>query len=283
MSAIKFNFPKKRFCGMIYSSAGTGKTISAMTALKVPNLKVRVLCTETNALTGIEEALAIHGITELKEGQLTIAVAQSSSSSLEEFQDNSSDSFYKAITTKLFQFNGIDAATGKEVKLGKVQDWGTDTLFILDGMTMFESSCAGRGLVNAKLQNNGKDARAIFYAGQKVLVGGVFSLIEEGKGHMLILAHQAMSDEVSMAKYKLTKTINPGFGTRSVIDKLAGRFSSILYMRFNEQKKKYVWSAEEKDAYTISRGIDRTRCKELGVTLNNLPADFSHELYTFFS
>lgn len=279
---IKFQFPKKRFSGMIYSSAGTGKTISAMTALKVPNLKVRVLCTETNALTGIEEALAIHGITELQEGQLTIAVAQSTSSSLEEFQDNSSDAFYKAITGKLFNFIGTDVASGKEVRLGKVQEWGTDTLFILDGMTMFESSCSGRGLTIAKSQNNAKDARAIFYAGQKVLVGAVFSLIEESKGHVLVLAHQAMSDETAMSKYKLSKPINPGFGTRSVIDKLAGRFSSILYMRYNNQKKQYVWSAEEPEAYTISRGIDKVKCKQLGITLNNLPADFSHELYNFF-
>jgi hypothetical protein len=277
-----FQFPKKRFVGMIYSAAGTGKTISAMTALKVPDLKVRVLCTETNALTGIEEALEIHGITDLQEGQLTIAIAQSDASSLEEFQDQSSDAFYRAITGKLFNFIGHDVATGKEVKLGKVQSWGKDTLFILDGMTMFESSCAGRGMQLAKAQNNAKDARAVFYAGQKVLVGAIFAIAEESKGHILVLAHQAMSDDVAMQKYKLTSMINPGFGTRSVIDKLAGRFSSILYMRYNAQQKKYVWSAEEKDAYTISRGIDRVKLKKAGINLNNLPADFSHAVYDFF-
>jgi hypothetical protein len=277
-----FQFPKKRFVGMIYSSAGTGKTVSAMTALKVPDLKVRVLCTETNALTGIEEALAIHGITDLQEGQLTIAVAQGEACSLEEFQEQSSDASYKAITSKLFNFIGHDVATGKEVRLGKVQSWGKDTLFILDGMTMFESSCAGRGLQLAKAQNNSKDARAVFYAGQKVLVGAVFTLAEESTGHMLVLAHQAMSDEVALKKYKLSKMVNPGFGTRSVIDKLAGRFSSILYMRYNTQTKAYVWSAEETDAYTISRGIDRAKLKKERITLNNLPADFSHPVYDFF-
>ena len=97
-----------------------------------------------------------------------------------------------------------------------------------------------------------------------------------------MLAHQAMSDEAAMSKYKLVKPINPGFGTRSVIDKLAGRFSVIFYMRYNSQTRKYVWSAEEKDAYTIARGIDRDKCKKLGFNLANLPADFSHELYTFF-
>lgn len=278
----KFSFPKRRFAGMIYSSAGTGKTISAMTALKVPNLNVRILCTEANALTGVEEALSIHGITDLREGQLTIAIPDAdSATSADAFMTQETDAFYQSIISKIMMFKGQDVATGKQVNLGKVMSWKNDSLFILDGMTMFESACSARGRKVCK-ETNVKDARMAFYKGQDALVGGLFQIVETSGCHVLVLAHQTMSDEVQQEKHKLSKGINPGFGTRSVIDKLAGRFSSILYMRYNQQQKKYVWSAEEKDAYTISRGIDRTKLKALGVNLSNLPADFSHELYNFF-
>lgn len=281
---VKFSFPKRRFAGMIYSSAGTGKTISAMTALKVPDLKVRVLCTEANALTGIEEALAIHGITDLQEGQLTLAIPEvDSASSADAFMTQETDNFYQSIISKIMMFKGQDVATGKQVNLGKVMSWKQDSLFILDGMTMFESACSSRGRKIWATQAGGnKDPRMAFYKGQDALVGGLFQIVENSGCHVLVLAHQAMSDEVQQEKHKLTKSINPGFGTRSVIDKLAGRFSSILYMRYNRQQKKFVWSAEEKDAYTISRGIDRTKLKTMGINLSNLPADFSHELYNFF-
>lgn len=287
MMEFGFSFPKERLAMLLYSGAGTGKTISVMTLLKVrvndKPLKVRVLVLEKNAMTGIKEALRIHGITELEEGQLVIATpANDTAATAADFQNQESDAFYSAIISKLINFKGVDVATGKEVGLGKVMAWSSDTVFVLDGMTVFENACAARGRKKSKDNNTLKDPRAAFYAGQDALVGAIFQIVEQSDCHVVVMAHQAMSDNEQMQKHKLTKSINPGFGTRSVIDKLAGRFSCIFYMRYNAQRKQYVWSAEEPDAYTISRGVDRQRCKELNVTLNNLPADFSHALYDFF-
>lgn len=291
MSEVNFGFafPKKRLVAMLYSGAGTGKTISAMSVLKVKDalgkgLKVRIHAIEANSMTGIQEALKIHDITDLEEGQLTIAVPSSTAAAnTSEFMERETDAFYVAIIEQLISFKGVDVKTGKQVNLGKVMSWGADCVYILDGMTMFESACSARGRKKYSQEpGGGKDARMAFYRGQEALVGGVFQIAEESKCHVIILAHQAMSDDAQKEKHKLTKNINPGFGTRSVIDKLAGRFSIILYMRKNVQKGTYVWSAEEPDAYTISRGIDKDKCKKLGFNLQNLPADFSHELYDFF-
>lgn len=276
---VGFKFPKKRLAALIYSGAGTGKTITAMTACLVKGLKVRVLAIEANAMQGIEEAIAIHNI-QLEEGQLIVAVPDNdSAATAADFMNQETDAYYQSIISRILNFKGYDIATGKEVNLGKVMSWKLDSCFILDGMTMFENSCAARGRKKAKDAGTAKDARAAFYAGQDALVGGIFQVIEQSGCHCIVLAHQAMSDQEQMNKHKLVKSINPGFGTRSVIDKLAGRFTIILYQRYNQQKRQYVLSAEEADAYTISRGIDRNKLKQFNIDLRNLPANFSHEIY----
>lgn len=282
MSELGFQFPKKRLACMIYAAAGQGKTISAMTLCLVKGLKVRVICTEANAVSGIQEALEIHKI-ELEEGQLTIAIAESDApSSLDTFQNEDNDDAYRAIFSRLMNFKGFDVKTGKEVALGNVFNWKQDCALVLDGMTMTEFACSSRGKMLATQSNNAKDARAVFYAGQKVLIGATFQLVEKAKCHIIVLAHQALSDEEAVKKYKLEKKINPAVGTRSVIDKLSGRFSNIFYMRYNKLKKQYVWSVAEDEAYTVARNIDLALCKKENLQLNNLPADFSHPIYSAF-
>ena len=275
-----FKFPKKRVIMMLYGKAGVGKTITIMTLLK-RGLKVRVLCAEANAITGIEEALAIHKI-ELAEGQLIVAFpGNESASSTDAFANQETDAFYLAIVGKIVNFKGFDVATGKEVTLGKVMAWDTTCAFVLDGMTMTENACAARGrkMFKEAPGENKNDQRMAFYKGQDALVGLVFQVIETSGCHVFILAHQTIMDEKTKLKGGFEHEINPGFGTKSVVDKLAGRFTQIFYMRKNRVTNQFVMSAMEDKAYTISRGIDRDKCRKLKIELNTLPADLSHEIY----
>ena len=284
---MNFNFPENetKFKCMLYSEAGTGKTVSVVTLLKVKGLKVRILCIENNALPAIKEGLRLHNIDSLEEGQLTITtITGGTITSTEAFQEQTDTGYYEGIVSKFMNFKGMDVATGKEVALGNCLNWANDTILVVDGLTMLEYSCATRG--RAKTAGN-KDPRAAFYAGQDLLKGTIFSLAEKGKGNLLLLAHSTQSDEVARGRHQGLTEIHPALGTRSVVSTHLGRFSNVFYARRNLQQKgqnSYVWTVAEPKAYTIARNIETKGKKYLDreVTLNNLPADFSYEGYNFF-
>jgi len=283
--AINFNFPNKRLAMLLYSQAGKGKSVSIVTLLKIPGLKVRLLVLESNCLPAIQEGLSIYGIDHLEEGQLTIAEVNSAAiTSADAFTEQTDDSAYTAAVSKLIMFNGVDVATGKEVKLGNALSWGSDTCLVIDGLTMLQYACATRGKHKASATGAGKDPRAAFYAGQDALTGYVYQIMQRSNAHIVLLAHETSSDPEQRAKHKGLMQVHPAVGTRSIVSPFLGRFNVVLYAKFNSQTRKYVWSGAEPDTMTVMRNITTKDMKYEGrvVTDSNLPADFSFEGYNFF-
>ena len=285
--AIDLSFlPKQRQAICVYGSAGTGKSVALITLLKVlkrnPKLKVRIFCLEDNSLPALVQAFKIHGIEDVAEGQLVICTPpQGIVDSSTAFQDTSSDAFYQNILKQIFAFTGTDVATGKTVSLGKISTWDEDTVLCLDGLTNFQYACAFRGKVIAANDKADKDARAVYFAGQRTLMNGIKQILGMTKAHFILLAHDTASDEAAVAKYHGLKPIHPALGTRSIVSQFMGNFSYVFYAKKIEINNTYVWSLLEKGAYTRD-SIDRDKCKELKLSLDKLPADFSHELYNFF-
>jgi len=279
---LAFNFPKKRLAMLLYSMAGMGKSISIATLLKVPGLKVRLLAMEDNCLPAIEEGFAIHGITELEEGQFTIAeIGGNAITTVETFANQTDDSVYQSAVMKLMNFQGTDVATGKDVRLGNALSWGNDTVLVIDGLTMLQFACASRGKVKT---DGNKDARAAFYAGQDALLGYIYQFMQRSKAHFVLLAHETSSDPEQLAKHKTLLATHPALGTRSIVSPFLGRFSVVLYAKYNKQTRQYVWSGEEPNTMTVMRNIKTKGLSYNGrqVTNSNLPADFSFEGYNFF-
>jgi len=279
-------FPKQRQAILIYGGAGSGKSVSLATLLKVlskdKKLKVRIFCLEDNSLPAIIRSFQIHGIDSLEEGQLVICTPpQGKIDSASAFQDTTSDAFYQNILKLLFNFSGTDVATGKIVSLGNISTWDEDTVLCLDGLTNFQYACSFRGKVIATEGKQGKDARAVFYAGQTTLTNGIKQLLSMYKGHFILLAHDTTSDEAAVAKYNGLTSIHPAVGTRSIVSQFCGNFSYVFYAKKIGITNQYFWSLGEKGAYTRD-SIDREKCKELKIPLDKLPADFSHPLYDFF-
>ena len=269
---------------MLYSAAGTGKTIATTTLLKIPELKVRYLCLESNSMPAIAEGLDIHNITELTKGQLTIATPKGSGiNNADTYMDQTDDSFYQAIIkSAIMNYAGVDVATGEDVKYGQMLTWGKDVCLVIDGLTMLQYACANRGRVVSLKRNNDKsNPLSEFYMGQDTLIGTIYQLMQSFKGHIVILAHETQSVEVARKKYRNLTEIHPALGTRSIVSPFLGRFTNVFYQRRNIQTNKFVWSVAQPGVYTVSRNI-KIPTGRRGVNLDNLPPDFSDEIYSFF-
>jgi hypothetical protein len=283
MTNFNYKFPGKNLRMVLYSQAGVGKTVSTMSLLKIPNLKVRVLALEDNAFSGIEEGLRIHDIKDLEPGRLIISEVRGKGiTSKDTFIDQTDDSFYQACVTRLMNFTGNDVVSGEEAKLGNAMSWDKDSVLVIDGLTMLQFGCHSRGKVKA---GNNKDPRAAFFQGQDALVGYIYQLLQQAKCNIIVLAHEAVSDEEAISKHPGLTPIHPALGTRSIVSQFLGRFNVVLYAKYNMQTRQYVWSGEEKGVKTITReiNVDGKKYNNRPVTLSNLPADFSADCYSFFT
>lgn len=285
MKPFEFNFPAKRLAMFLYSQAGVGKSVSLCTLLKIPGIELCILPLEDNCLPAIQEGLRIHGITELRKGQLVIADMNNSAiTSATTFVDQSDDSVYQAAVQRLMNFTGTDVATGETLKLGNALAWKNNRVLAIDGLTMLQFACQSRGKVKAASQNNDKDPRMAFYQGQDALLGYVYQILQRSKAHIVLLGHEAMSDEAQQSKHKSLKNVHPYLGTRSIVSPFMGRFNVVLYAKYSARLRKYVWSAQEDGVMTVVRNIttkDKTY-DGFKVSLNQLPADFSFDGYDFF-
>ncbi len=294
----------KRVVALLYGGAGDGKTVAAMSVLKNPNLNVRVIVMEDNCVPGIQAAMAIHGITELREGQLLIASpAMGGADTSEAFIAGESDVFFNNAVKKLLDYSGIDALTGKEVKIGHYKNFKSNDVIILDGVTMVQYAAQAAGRKKSRDDNTSKDPRAGFYKGQDLLNTYIYQLIQNSSCHVIVLAHSTVSitDDKSGAKNIALDlpTIHPALGTRSIVEPFCGRFQHVLYCEQNAPGalQPYVWNGAKKDALVISSRLGLTPEKlaqysyqgtgakanaKSPITMTTLPPDFTHPLYDLF-
>jgi hypothetical protein len=270
-------FPKERFTCIIYGPAGAGKTTTALSLLKNPNLKIIHFALEATTLAAMRNCFNVYDIEAADEAS---------------FKSNTDGTFYDNIVKALFTTKGIDVATGKQVTLGKFNNYTGDTVLVFDGISALIETVTNRANSDAivkKVQDNGM---AVYGIGQKYIIN-LFNQLSKGtKAHVIALGHQKLADEKAVAKYTNIKPINPDFYTRSLVDQVAGMFTYCMYAKRNSMNNRFTLSVAETNAYTRD-SIDREKFKQVAaevnkelkqherIDLSNLPTDLTHVVYDF--
>jgi len=286
-------FPRERFTAIIYGAAGAGKSTTALSLLKNPDLKLIHFALEATTLAAMRNCFEVYGIEELAEGQLTYVTPDAAIAKDElSFKGNTDGSFYDNIVKALFTTKGVDVATGKSVSLGKFNSYTGDTVLIFDGVSALVETITNRANADAitkKVQDNGM---AVYGIGQKYIIGLFNQLTKGTKAHVIVLGHQKLADEKAVAKYTNIKPINPDFYTRSLVDQVCGMFTYVFYAKRNSLNNSFRLSVAETNAYTRD-SINRDKFKRViaevnkelkqheKIALDNLPFDLTHPVYDF--
>jgi len=251
------NIPKERLLLMLYGSAGSGKTTSALSVLKNPNLKVIHFALESTTTAAVRNCFNVYDINELKEGQYTLVIPEPSKAKDEAtFKSNLDGTFFDNIVKQLFITSGVDVATGNSVKLGAFNTYDQNTVLIFDGISALIETITNRAnsdAINKKVNDN---VMAVYSIGQKYIVGLFNQLTKGTKAHIIAIGHQKLADDKAIQKYGNIKPINPDVYTRSLVDQVCGMFTYVMYAKRDSLSGRYSLSVAESQCYTRD-SIDR--------------------------
>jgi hypothetical protein len=193
---------------VLFGENCVGKTAATVTPLlaNVPNRRLVYLALDNNCMIGVDNGLAVHKIIP-KEGELIyIEPAHVNSkvtnflTSLETFQNQTASdarrgdskttlgkekyTFLLDSFKNLDNFIGTDYATGKQIKLGNAGKWDTNTILIVDGLSVIGeevwNSTTGHKILK------GKDD----YMPASALMLKALSMLTELPCHLILNAHQ---------------------------------------------------------------------------------------------
>lgn len=270
---------------LLYGEGGTGKTTTAMSVLKLlpkfPNLKVRFLCAEANALGGIAAGLKHHKI-ELKPGQLRYMVCRPNALEMvdtgkiaKEFEDNflkksESDALkvrietgdrakrttFLSILKGMAVFKGIDYVSKVEENLGDYLRWDSDTVFIVDSLT----SCVDY-LVDVVKANRVATVQSDYNHVQTNLMSKIIvPLTEQCNCSVIMLGHPVVGEDQTVRQpkeeeNKIMKLYPKTFG-QALNNTIVSKFSETLFTYIDRQDNFYLAGKKEGVA-TSPRKIPR--------------------------
>ena len=288
-----------RVTGIIYGGAGVGKSVAIYSILRLcesnPDLKIRILFTESNAWGGFQDAIRIHNLRNFYPEQVVIAYLENTKgyATVEEFTEGTNDKAYAGVVSNSsVKFKGFDITDPTKAKIdcGSPSTWKEDTIYIVDGFSMVDASCIEKGRKKTVDQKTNNDPRALFYARQNLVENILNKLMEESNCHIFVAAHQTIIDDEAAGKSKLDYRIHPAMTTRSQIDKALGHFGFVYHLYKEPQTGARVISVESPKVFTIPRFIDKSEINQYNtaavskknyLTLATLPADLTHPVYKF--
>jgi hypothetical protein len=281
-----------QFKAIIYGNAGDGKSTCALSLLK-SDLKMVLFAPEATTIPALQNAMSIYGIDELEEGKLTVVIPDKATfRSLSDMLNVADESGYKKLHEVFFQGKGVDAATGKEVVLKKVWEYGEDTVVVYDGWSAVMEAITFKTQADWDKDGGGKDKRNMYQIGQNY-VSKFFNILDSVKAHLIVTAHSQIADGDAQAKFKGLKPVNPNLYTKSLAIPICGKYSWVFYAKCDTISGKFSLSLAESSAYTRS-SMDRVKFKEISdvlnrtapvhnkITLSNLPTDLTHEVFNLF-
>ena len=284
---------------LLYGEGGSGKSASIATIFKLldknPEIKIRFLATEANALDGLEEGLSRHKI-ELKKGQLHYMVCRptynpkyTSANVVRDFKQNfldlsegdalkvkigagdrSKHSEFVAILEGLAVFKGVDFVTGEVDNLGDYLQWDTNTILVVDSMTACVDYLVStvKGSRSATTQKDYGDVQSNFMS--KIII----PLTEQCQCSVIMLGHPVIGEDQTVKQpkeedLKITKLYPRTFG-QALNNTIVSKFSEVIYSYVDRQDNFY-WAGKKEGVATSPRKIPRE---------DKLKPDFS--LYPIF-
>lgn len=281
---------------ILYGLPGVGKTVSALSVLKLPGLKVRFLSLDPNAIQGVQHALKIHKIV-VEPGQLVVASPPVStldnvndlknmvaaraeyinSTTKEALAVKSKDRSpaFLAILKGFNAFKGTDIATGEEVNLDSVMRWDSDCVLIVDGLTAINEAL----MEEARGTQRVATTEADYGHAQSGLVR-YFVLTSKMPHSTILLAHAKASNTVD-DKGNITRTSYRVALPGVALDTQVSAYYSdtiFCYTVTTALGQKHYWSGS---AY-VEPGVMANVVARSIPTKSGLIPDFSLPEYNFF-
>lgn len=268
---------------LLYGDGGSGKSTAVATLFKMnnPDLKVRYLMTEANAMDGMEEGLARHGI-KLKPGQLHYMVCRpnpvtsvTSAQIAKEYEQNylqlsESDALkvkiasgdrakrtaFVTILKGMATFKGIDYVTKEVTDLGDYLKWDDNTVFVIDSLT----SCVDY-LVNEVKATRIATVQSDYNHVQTNLMNKIIiPLTEQSQCSIIMLGHPVIGEDQTVKQpkeeeNKITKLYPRTFG-QALNNTIVSKFSETIYSYVDRQDNFY-WAGKKEGVATSPRKIPR--------------------------
>jgi hypothetical protein len=284
---------------LLYGTGGSGKSASIATIFKLldknPEIKVRFLATEANALDGLEEGLSRHKI-ELKKGQLHYMVCRptynpkyTSANIVRDFKQNyldlsegdalkvkigagdrSKHSEFIAILEGLAVFKGTDYITGEVDNLGDYLQWDTNTILVVDSLT----ACVDYLVSTVKGSRSATTMKDYGDVQSNLMSKVIIPLTEQCQCSVIMLGHPVIGEDQTVKQpkeeeLKITKLYPRTFG-QALNDVIISKFGEVIFAYVDRQDNFY-WCGKKEGISTSVRKIPRE---------DKLKPDFS--LYPIF-
>jgi hypothetical protein len=270
---------------LLYGEGGSGKSSSVATVFKLldknPNLKVRYLMTEANAMAGMEDGIKRLGIT-LKKGQLHYMVCRptynpkyTSAAVVKDFKENflnlseadalkvkigagdrSKHNEFISILEGLAVFKGTDYVTKEVDNLGDYLQWDEDTILVVDSLTACVDYLVStvKGSRSATTQKDYGDVQNNLMA--KIIV----PLTEQCKCSIIMLGHPVIGEDQTVKQpkdeeLKVTKLYPKTFG-QSLNNTIVSKFSEVIYS-YVDNNDRFYWAGKKAGVATSPRKFPR--------------------------
>lgn len=228
---------------LLFGDGSSGKTVCSVSALKDnPDARLIYLITENNSLPSIRKGLEIHKITP-KEGQVVYVYPKppkggfsNFTRALEDFQKESKVNNIKGSPTttqnkekyghlinifkNLETFTGTCIVSGKEIKLGSVDNFKETDILVVDGLSAIVQE------VWATSQGDKLAVSISDYGSVQLIMGRAMYLITNIPCNLILLAHEKpyYEDETLV----LLAGVNFGAGS-ATYQSLIGCFSEVIH------------------------------------------------------
>lgn len=270
---------------LLYGEGGTGKSTSVASIFKLlpkcPDLKIRYLCTEANALAGLEEGLDRHEI-KLKKGQLHYMVCRpnpatsvTSTQIAKEYEQNflmlsESDALkvkinsgdrakrtaFITILKGMASFKGIDYVTGESEDLGDYLKWDTNTVFVIDSLT----SCVDYLINEVKATRIATIQSDYNNVQQNLMSKIVIPLTEQSSCSVIMLGHPCMGEDQTVKQPsnqedKILKLYPRTFG-QALNNTIVSKFTETIYA-YVDRSDSFYWAGKMAGVATSPRRVPR--------------------------
>ncbi len=272
---------------VLYGLGATGKSASIATLFKMqevrPNQRVIFLCTERNAMSGLEWGLEHYKIKLQKNQLITCTIRnkkkkafvnetraleafskQSSQQSKQSTQDNANKDKYtdyinimKGLTT----YKGIDYVTKEEITLGNIGDLEYEDILVIDGLTPIMLSLWG--IVKGDRIGNDRGDYLIVQQELLKLTKGLIDI----DCSVILLAHADKKEDDIEKKVLIRLALDAGVALAS---KYAGWWESVIYI-YKDPVGKHWFTGKKQGVEVAVRNFPEQ---------DKLLPDFS--LYNFF-